>query len=65
MEVDIINEKDEFITTTELCEWLKVAKSTVSRWRNNGLPHYGKTRAYRYKKEEVLKWLNEQENKNK
>lgn len=50
----------EFITTPELCEWLRVSKSTVSRWRNEGLPHYGKTRAYRYKKSEVLSWLDDQ-----
>lgn len=59
------NQNEEFITTTELCEWLKVAKSTVSRWRSFGMPHYGKTRTYRYKKSEVMKWLNEQENKQK
>lgn len=50
----------ELITTPELCEWLRVSKSTVSRWRNEGLPHYGKTRAYRYKKSEVLSWLDNQ-----
>lgn len=52
------------MTTTELCDWLRVNKSTISRWRAQGLPHYGKDRAYRYKKEEVVKWLDNQ-NKNK
>ena len=47
-----------YITTPELCEWLKVAKSTVSKWRSEGMPHVGTTRAFRYKKSEVLEWLN-------
>jgi len=51
---------EEYITTPQLCEWLKVAKSTVSNWRKQGLPYIGKERAYRYKKAEVLKWLEEQ-----
>lgn len=58
-----MKEDENFITTAELCEWLKVAKSTVSRWRDEGLPHYGKSRTYRYKKSEVMKWLEEQEKK--
>lgn len=54
---------EELITTTELCEWLKIAKSTASRWRNEGMPYIGKSRSLRYKKSEVLKWLKEQETK--
>lgn len=64
-EVNNINSKEEFITTLELCEWLKVAKSTVSKWRSEGLPHYGKTRVYRYKKSEVLKWLDGQQKRSR
>lgn len=64
MVINLSNEH-EFITTPELCSWLKVSKSTISRWRNEGLPHYGKTRAYRYKKNEVISWLDEQEKKQK
>lgn len=56
---------EELITTTELCEWLKVAKSTVSNWRRQGLPHIGKARAYRYKRSEVLKWLEERDKSQK
>lgn len=58
-------QEPEFITTPELCDWLRVSKSTVSRWRNEGLPHYGKTRAYRYKKSEVLSWLSNQQKEQK
>lgn len=60
-----MSQEPEFITTPELCGWLRVSKSTVSRWRNEGLPHYGKTRAYRYKKSEVLSWLNSQQKEQK
>lgn len=56
---------EEFITTPELCEWLKISKATVSRWRNEGMPFTGKVRSYRYKKTEILKWLEEQKNKEK
>jgi len=44
--------EEPLMTTAELCKWLKVAKSTVTNWRNNGLPYIGKERAYRYKKSE-------------
>ena len=55
-----MDKEEMFITSTELCKWLRVNKSTVSRWRDKGMPHYGKDRAYRYKKSEVIKWLEEQ-----
>gem|GEM_PF-2305729 len=53
--------EEEFLTTPELMEKFKVAKSTLSKWRKEGLPCVGKTRAYRYKFSEVLKWLEERE----
>lgn len=55
--------EEEYITTPELCEWLKIVKSTASKWRSEGLPHVGKARSYRYKKSEVLKWLNAENQK--
>lgn len=58
--------EEEYITTPELCEWLKISKATVSRWRNEGMPCTGKVRSYRYKKTEVLQWLEKQkDNKNR
>lgn len=56
-----MGDEEGFITTPELCEWLRVSKSTVSRWRGSGLPHYGKTKAFRYRKSEVLNWLESQQ----
>lgn len=58
-----MKEEDNFITTTELCEWLRISGATASRWRTQGMPYTGKSRALRYKKSEVLKWLKEQEKK--
>ena len=56
---------EELITTKELCEWLKIAKSTASRWRNEGMPYIGKSSALRYKKSELLKWLDEKNKEEK
>lgn len=49
--------KDEILTTRELCEWLKVGRSTVLNWRRQGLPYFGQGKSLRYKKSEVLEWL--------
>lgn len=57
--------EEELITTKELCEWLKIAKSTASKWRGEGLPYIGKERSYRYTKSEVLKWLEEKDKQEK
>ncbi len=57
--------EEKLVTTTELCDWLRISGATASRWRAQGMPHYGKTRAYRYKKSEVMEWLKEQESKEK
>lgn len=57
--------EEEFITTKELCEWLKISKSTASNWRKQGMPYYGKDRSLRYKKSEVNRWLDMQRNKQK
>ncbi|MCT4664837.1 MAG: helix-turn-helix domain-containing protein [Flavobacteriales bacterium] len=54
---------EELITTKELCEWLKISKATASNWRKQGMPYYGKARSLRYKKSEVNKWLDKEENK--
>lgn len=52
---------EELIKTTELCQWLKISSSTAMRWRNEGMPYIGKGRSLRYRKTEVQKWLEEQE----
>lgn len=58
-------DNEELITTKELCEWLKIGRTTANRWKNdNGMPYIGMGRTLRYKKSDVLKWLEDQKNKN-
>lgn len=49
----------EWITESELCEWLKINRNTAWRWRKQGLPYMGMKKSIRYNKEEVEKWLKE------
>lgn len=59
-----ISDKDEsLMTTAELCEWLKIGKSTAGRWREQGMPYIGRERSLRYKRSEIEKWLDEQKHK--
>jgi predicted site-specific integrase-resolvase len=57
--------EEQLITTPELCDWLRITRQTASRWRQEGMPYYGKARSLRYDKEEVKKWLEEQRQKEK
>lgn len=52
--------EEDLLTTPELCEWLKINRTTVWRWREKGLPFTGQGRTIRYRKSEVLKWFEEQ-----
>lgn len=55
--------EEQFITTKELCDWLKISNATAMRWRNQGMPYIGKGRSLRYLKSEIEKWMKEQESK--
>jgi excisionase family DNA binding protein len=52
--------EDEILTTTELCSWLKVGRSTVLNWRNRGMPYIGQGKSMRYQKSKVIAWLEKQ-----
>ena len=52
---------EEYITTKELCEWLKISHNTANNWRRKGLPHVRVGNTVRYDREEVKKWMQEQE----
>ncbi len=43
----------DWITEQEICDWLKVKRGTVYKWRKSGMPYIGKPRSIRYNKEEV------------
>jgi len=51
--------KDEYITTEELCQWLKISKNTANNWRRLGLPFVRFGNTVRYEKVKVQKWLEE------
>lgn len=55
----------DWITESELCEWLKITPSTAWRWRKRGMPHIGTRKSIRYNKEQVEKWLQEKARQNK
>ncbi len=50
---------DELLTTAELCAWLKVTRDTTWKWRKEGMPFIGGGRFIRFRKDDVLQWLNE------
>jgi excisionase family DNA binding protein len=54
---------DRLITIQQLCDLLKVSRSTVDRWRKEGLP-YTKVgeRGIRLREDEVLKWVESKNN---
>jgi excisionase family DNA binding protein len=50
----------DFITTKDLCQYLKVTKTTIERWRDKGLPFTRVGRGIRFKLDEVMLWLDDQ-----
>lgn len=51
---------EKYLTTDELCEWLKISKNTANNWRRLGMPYIRVGNTVRYNKEEVDKWLKSQ-----
>lgn len=49
---------DELMTTAELAAWLKVTHAAIWKWRKDGMPYIGSGKTMRYRREEVLDWLN-------
>lgn len=47
----------EFITTKELCAWLKISNNTANNWRRKGLPYVKVGNTIRYDRQAVEKWL--------
>jgi excisionase family DNA binding protein len=62
----ILNERGmkpiAYITEEELLEWLnvKVDKSTLWRWRKQGMPSVKVGKQVRYEKEKVKEWIEKQ-----
>jgi excisionase family DNA binding protein len=53
---------DELLTTSELCEWLKITRGTAWKWREQGMPYIGSGKGIRYKQSEVELWLVKRKN---
>lgn len=51
---------DNLLTVDQMCDWLMISRSTLVRWRKNGLPSIKVSKSVRFDKEEVKKWLKEQ-----
>ena len=56
---------DKLMTTLELCEWLKISRTTAWKWRAEGMPHIGAGKRLRYRKTDVEHWLNNRKSEQK
>jgi len=52
--------EDEVLTKEELAKFLKVTERTVDKMRDKGMPYFKIGTNVRFRKEKVLKWLEEQ-----
>jgi len=50
-------DNEELLTTQELCKWLQIGRVTAWRWRQQGMPYLGERKSLRYRKRDILKWL--------
>lgn len=53
--------EDRVITKEELATFLKVTQRTIDRLRKEGMPFFKVGTNIRFDKEEVIKWLKENE----
>lgn len=56
-----MNEK--MLTTEELRQWLQIGRTTLWRWRKEGMPYIKYGNSVRFNKDDVLKWLSENNKK--
>jgi excisionase family DNA binding protein len=49
--------KEHLLTIDELCELLQVGRTTIWRWRKEGLPSISYKNSVRFVWEDVLSWL--------
>ena len=55
---------DELLTDAEVQELLKMSRTTLWRLRKRGLPHLKIGGRYRYRKSELLRWMQLQADSN-
>lgn len=49
--------RKEYITLTELAQVLKLSRSTIDRWRKEGMPFYKVGNGVRFIEEDVHAWI--------
>jgi len=54
---------NEYITTKELSQKLRVTETTIYRWRKKGMPYEKFEGSVRFKEAEAMKWLKRNEEK--
>lgn len=55
-------ETSEYLTLSELCQWLKVKPATVYDWTHTGfIPHLKLGRLLRFERAAIAAWLADQE----
>ena len=47
----------EYITLVELAQSLKISRSTIDRWRKEGMPFYKIGNGVRFIESEVSEWI--------
>ncbi len=61
-----MTDKDEILTIREVAEYLKVAEKTAYRLAAEGtLPGFKVGGSWRFRREEIVKWINAQRMKKK
>ncbi len=53
---------EEYMTVKQLCDWLKVSRTTVDKWRRKGMPFIKEEKLVRFNKDEVEQWLKQKSN---
>ena len=54
-----------FMTVKELCDMMKVTRTTIDNWRKEGLPYKKFGKIVRFDKDEVMEWLNNRDEQKK
>jgi excisionase family DNA binding protein len=47
----------EFLTLEELSQLLKISRTTIDRWRKEGMPFIKMGRGVRFDQDAVMKWI--------
>jgi len=53
----------KYITLEELSQILKISRTTIDRWRREGLPYEKVGRGIRFDQEKTFKWIKENKSK--